>query len=1219
MHNVSNNALQGTPVLVLNVTSPVQRYSDIDLYDANNGFAVGGNYGPGPGSVPMGLKLNVTNNALVSTIGISSSGGSALKSLYAFKGNNAGKFFAVGEDKTFRIYNSGPSMITAVPAVPISNAVLAVNDDIHDVTFTDDFKGYFVADKSAFFEITVSNFLTGAVSFDQNSTAPTNPINPMPVNTNIHTISMIDDVVGYLGGMWYSGNISNPTILAKYNWKFFHEKGKSSTFFWYDRLGRMVISQNSKQFSKTPMAYSYTLYDALGRIIEVGEKAENSGNNNNFEKIFGAYVNGYLNTSCIDDMKMMTWINGNGQRREVTRTYYDQPQFTGGNCPLATGFSQENLRKRVASVTYETLFDGNNCTYDHATHYSYDIHGNVKSLIQDNKLLATPQNNPLAFQRFKRVDYEYDLISGKVNKVSYQNGEGDAFHHRYEYDADNRITEVQTSRNGNVWETDAKYFYYKHGPLARVEYGHDKVQGIDYAYTLQGWIKGLNSNVLDPAKDPGKDGAASIINNLPNPNSIFARDVSAYTLGYYQGDYSAINPSMNTNANNFEDQTAGSNLVGSRFDLFNGNIGHMVTTIVQPMNIIAAPGPGFAITPLVGANAYKYDQLNRIKEARYRDNINLAGNIWSQAAPLTNSEANRYRNDFTYDANGNILTQIKHGQTGVQFDNLAYNYELDGNNRLKKNRLYKVNDAILTQNLQPDDIENQPGTFNPQTLAGANYAYDQIGNLTADPSEEIANIEWTVYGKIKSITRTNGSSKKDLSFDYDAQGNRIAKHVLQGGILEKSTYYSRDAQGNVLAVYESGVICLSACETMNPVYGLSYKLKERHIHGSSRVGTDNHEFELLGWGYNNLVHERIVGNKDFEIGNHLGNVITVTTDRKIPVDADNNNVVEYFVPEISSANDYYAFGQQMPNRSFTSTNYRYGFNGKEKDVETNSGGTYDFGARMYDQRLGRWMSCDPLARKYPDQSPYDFAMNTPISAYDPDGKRVYFVAGAGNDQSGWNYTARFQGTWAAVFGWKNHGANDFKRINASNGKFGDMTFVDMARNNQYVGTRAGAFAVKDFQEVKKAVNDIVEDLHKNPLKEGEQLNLTGYSYGAVLQEHVAIALIEKGYKIDNLILIGSPTEQGSQLMGKLEELQKAGKIGQIIRHDIPGDKLSNPKNSAEYMEGAVQNATDAGPHFDLARPDNPDTKNVDEGADANKKIYDLGKDLKSKGVENKKD
>jgi hypothetical protein len=102
----------------------------------------------------------------------------------------------------------------------------------------------------------------------------------------------------------------------------------------------------------------------------------------------------------------------------------------------------------------------------------------------------------------------------------------------------------------------------------------------------------------------------------------------------------------------------------------------------------------------------------------------------------------------------------------------------------------------------------------------------------------------------------------------------------------------------------------------------------------------------------------------------------------------------------------------------------------------------------------------------------------------------------------------------------------------------------------------------------------------------------------VLQAHVALGLSEKGYKVDNLVLLGSPIETGSELF------QKLTKVTNVIREEIPNDKLSNPSGTLEYYNGAVQNSSDAGPHFDLARP----------GIEADKKIDNTVKDIKSKGV-----
>ncbi len=76
----------------------------------------------------------------------------------------------------------------------------------------------------------------------------------------------------------------------------------------------------------------------------------------------------------------------------------------------------------------------------------------------------------------------------------------------------------------------------------------------------------------------------------------------------------------------------------------------------------------------------------------------------------------------------------------------------------------------------------------------------------------------------------------------------------------------------------------------------------------------------------------------------------------------------------------------QPNRNFDSQEYRYGFNGKEKDDEVKGQGVqYDYGFRIYDARLGKFLSEDPLTSSYPHYTPYQFAGNKPVIADDLDG------------------------------------------------------------------------------------------------------------------------------------------------------------------------------------------------------------------------------------------
>jgi hypothetical protein len=66
--------------------------------------------------------------------------------------------------------------------------------------------------------------------------------------------------------------------------------------------------------------------------------------------------------------------------------------------------------------------------------------------------------------------------------------------------------------------------------------------------------------------------------------------------------------------------------------------------------------------------------------------------------------------------------------------------------------------------------------------------------------------------------------------------------------------------------------------------------------------------------------------------------------------------------------------------------YRYGFQNLEKDDEVKGeGNSFDFGARILDTRIGRWLSIDPMARKQPEQSPFKSFLNCPLVYIDPNG------------------------------------------------------------------------------------------------------------------------------------------------------------------------------------------------------------------------------------------
>ncbi|WP_155990222.1 RHS repeat domain-containing protein [Terrimonas ferruginea] len=616
---------------------------------------------------------------------------------------------------------------------------------------------------------------------------------------------------------------------------------------------------------------------------------------------------------------------------QLTITVYDEKYNPLSPDPgIAAGIDQQNLRNRVSYSMVKAL--STDTWHQTATFYTYDIHGNVNQLLQDYRGVA----NLPSSDRLKTIKYQYDLVSGKVNEVAYQPGAADGFYHRYAYDAENRITDVETSRDGVYWEHEANYEYYKHGPLARMVLGKE-LQGVDYAYTIQGWLKGVNGSSLTPDKDMGKDGL-----NTGTP-SVFGRDIYGYVLHYFDNgasendSYSIGGTGAFARPNN-----------GSFKSLYNGNIGAMTVN-----NAGLKKGNPSTTNSLPLFYNYSYDQLNRIVGMQAYKGLNESTNVWT---PISIDD---YQEQTNYDPDGNILWYKRNDAPSVftgktQMDNMDYLYYPENN------RLRQVTDKPTLTDDYSEDIDDQADPNN--------YTYDAIGNLKTDVSEGITAINWTVYGKIASVVKSSGT----ISYAYDASGNRITKTAAG-----KTTLYIRDASGNVMSVYE--------VPAANQI-----EQKELHLYGSSRLGIALKESratvtDALATGFDPAkTKTQRRGEKFFELSNHLGNVLITLTDKKLQQGKASPNEAEldYFTVDVASATDYYPFGMGMPGRKVESDGYRYGFNGQEKSTELDQNGnsmTAEFW--QYDARLARRWNPDP--RPVSGVSDYTAFLNNPIFFRDP--------------------------------------------------------------------------------------------------------------------------------------------------------------------------------------------------------------------------------------------
>lgn len=142
--------------------------------------------------------------------------------------------------------------------------------------------------------------------------------------------------------------------------------------------------------------------------------------------------------------------------------------------------------------------------------------------------------------------------------------------------------------------------------------------------------------------------------------------------------------------------------------------------------------------------------------------------------------------------------------------------------------------------------------------------------------------------------------------------------------------------------------------------------------------------------------DRILGYRNYEMTDHLGNVLASVLDRKTGVDTGTSSThYAYYNPDMSSVQDYYPYGWIMQERHKTvgDSTELHGYNGMRRDDDiAGVGKTYDFGARIYSPTLGVFPTRDPLWKDYPGQSPYSFAGNNPIFYIDKKGEHKVSAA-----------------------------------------------------------------------------------------------------------------------------------------------------------------------------------------------------------------------------------
>ncbi|WGK94044.1 MULTISPECIES: RHS repeat domain-containing protein [Flavobacterium] len=146
---------------------------------------------------------------------------------------------------------------------------------------------------------------------------------------------------------------------------------------------------------------------------------------------------------------------------------------------------------------------------------------------------------------------------------------------------------------------------------------------------------------------------------------------------------------------------------------------------------------------------YKYDNLNRLKDATYQKSGQVTG---------------MYNENLSYDKNGNIMNLSRNGDRDeqylpIQIDNLQYGYATNSN---------KLMSVV--------DNSNNTSGFKDGNTTGDDYVYDANGNMTVDKNKNITSIVYNHLNLPTKIIFPTGN----IVYSYTASGQKMQKIVTEG-------------------------------------------------------------------------------------------------------------------------------------------------------------------------------------------------------------------------------------------------------------------------------------------------------------------------------------------------------------------------------------------------------------------------------------------------------
>ncbi|MEL7003942.1 MAG: polymorphic toxin type 47 domain-containing protein, partial [Bacteroidota bacterium] len=307
----------------------------------------------------------------------------------------------------------------------------------------------------------------------------------------------------------------------------------------------------------------------------------------------------------------------------------------------------------------------------------------------------------------------------------------------------------------------------------------------------------------------------------------------------------------------------------------------------------------------------------------------------------------------------NLLEQIDYYPFGMTMPNL---------------RKPEVDMSLAT--LETENATEEQATFGSSYYSGSIVPaeiYNYTQTYQADKSQRLTGLEGEIVGLARSLQVKSGDTvsievyAKYLMQVPDADATNVAlllAPALTESLLTSGVDVTSEIQQTFEELFASGPIISVGDETTPRAY-LNYLLFDENL-------------VLVDAGYQRVSALAIEDGSDIF---HEKLELEVVPDQKgtmyVYLSNESVKMTEVFFDDFRIE---HATSSIIGNE----VAYRYGFNGKERDKSfglTN----YDYGFRIYNPAIGKFLSVDPLTAKYPWYTPYQFAGNMPIRYVDIDG------------------------------------------------------------------------------------------------------------------------------------------------------------------------------------------------------------------------------------------